>query len=77
MLNVRLTYFKDSGKYYAHGFYNTNKPHMFAIFDEVESMRDSGEVMPGLVGTWSGPILVDVEKHPNNHPCLIMPVEKS
>lgn len=71
-MKVNLTYFKASGKYYAGGEYETNKEHMFEIFDEVKDMKRSGKPLPGLIGSWKGPILIDAVGHPMNYPGLAL-----
>lgn len=48
MITVNLDYFKPSGKWYSSGDYGTEKTAMHEIFDEVQEMRDSGN-LPGLV----------------------------
>lgn len=47
---VKLTYFKQSGKYYSEGTYTTEHElyHDFDIIPEVVVMRDNGN-LPGLV----------------------------
>ncbi len=73
---VKLTYFKDTGKYYSEGEYTSNKLQLFEIFSEVRQMLASG-TRPGLVdGKNEFYAVVDVPEHPHRHPCLIIP-EKS
>lgn len=77
---VKLTYFKPSGKYYT----ETTAPfeatdcgqpghpccYMNEVADKVEATRDHG-LLPGLSsGRWAGPILVECEQ---GHPVLIQP----
>jgi hypothetical protein len=80
-MEIKLTYFKQSGKYYTSGKYNTNVPphdvgtdraiaNMYAIADEVESMRSANK-LPGLNHGASFFILVDCE---DGFPCLLRPV---
>ncbi len=47
-MKVRIIYYKQTGKYYSEGFYETKKEHMFEVFDEVRLMLVSGK-RPGLV----------------------------
>lgn len=70
---VKLTYFKKSGKYYSFGNYFSSKEHMFQIFEEVEEMKKN-ENLPGLVrGSWVDTILVESNDNPHGYPGLIMP----
>lgn len=69
---VKLTYFKPSGKYYSNGEYETTKEHMFDIFDEVNDLL-TNKKLPGLVeGHSLFNVLIDVPRHPNNHPHLVL-----
>lgn len=72
-MRVKLTYFKDTGKYYTDG-----EAHV----DEDLSMHEVWEWVacqdpkPGLSSAWTdGFILVEVPDHPHNHPYLILPAE--
>lgn len=70
-MKVKLTYFKQSGKYYTDGEYDTNKEALYEIWDEVRSKQVAGE-LPGLiVGCTKFTILVEVPDHPHAHPHLI------
>jgi hypothetical protein len=71
-MKVELTYFKESGKYYTSAEYDTTQRWMFEIFDEVRQWKEEKIKLPGLIGTWSGPILVEVPEHEHNHPALIL-----
>jgi hypothetical protein len=44
---VKLTYFKDCGKYYDSGSYETHQPHDFMVYAEVDAMMRAGN-NPGL-----------------------------
>jgi hypothetical protein len=74
-----LTYFKThggtygkGGKYYAEGKYDSELVHMDDIWDEVIQLREKGE-LPGLArGAKEFHILIEVPKHPHNHPRLIV-----
>jgi hypothetical protein len=78
-VTVKLTIFKPTGKYYTEGKYETEKPHLFQIWDEVaQKVRD--RKIPGLVdgSCWSDKpgeenwmVSVDVPDHPHNHPRII------
>jgi hypothetical protein len=64
MYQVKLTYFKPSGKYYSEGEYRTEKSELLDIWDEVKQMRDEAR-LPGLCRGHSPFIVsVDVPGHP-------------
>ncbi len=68
---VKLTYFKESGKYYSEGDYSSTKLQMYEIFAEVRKLRDGGK-LPGLVeGAVDFHILIEVPDHPHAHPGFI------
>jgi len=72
-MQVILTYFKRSGKYYSEGKYDTEKEHMFEIFEEVRELVDQNRC-PGLMKGHSDFYAhVDVPDHPNNYPHLVIP----
>lgn len=73
----RIVYFKETGKMYSEEKYTFNcrslnggSPLMYELIDHIRDIRDAGAPLPGLTGSWKGPILVD---HPNGFPHLIMP----
>jgi len=71
---VRLTYFKSTGKFYAHGQYRTQAKELYKIWREVEKKLNSGSLpglMPGHYHEFL--VLVNVPSHTHNHPHLIMP----
>jgi len=69
-MKVKLTYFKDSGKYYCNGSYDTSKKALWEIFREVEELQKSKH-LPGVVtGTFFKYVLIDVPEHPHRHPHL-------
>lgn len=71
-MNVNLTYFKSSGKYYSNGRYTTHKQQLFEIWGEVRNMQVRKE-LPGLSPGHSDFIIsVDVPDHPHRHPHLIL-----
>jgi hypothetical protein len=47
-LTVKLTYFKESGKYYATGEFTSEGNFLFEIIKEVEKFHSAGK-LPGLV----------------------------
>jgi hypothetical protein len=66
---VKLTYFKRNGKYYSSGEYQTTQTQLFEIWQEVHDMTEH----PGLLCKWTeGPISIDVPRHRNRHPHLII-----
>jgi len=68
---IKLTYFKESGKYYTEDFYETDKLWMFEIIEEVKQMKE-GQRLPGISGNeWIIHIEAE-ESHPNGYPCLIL-----
>lgn len=71
-MEVRLVYFKQSGKYYSRDKYKTNQTELYDIWAEIELLQLQGR-LPGLVdGTREFIILVDVPEHEYNHPHLII-----
>lgn len=46
-MKVKLTYFKESGKYYTEGEYETKLDHFHDVINEVRGMQSRGE-LPGL-----------------------------
>jgi len=73
---VKLTYFKKSGKYYTDGEYRSEKLGIDEIFAEVRKMLSQG-IRPGLVNCHPFEneflCLVEVPDHPHSHPALIVP----
>lgn len=70
-MKVKLTYFKQSGKYYSDGSFDTDKASWPEIFDEVKRLIDQ-KTLPGLVrGHSDFIVLMDVPDHPHNHPALL------
>ncbi len=74
MYKVELIYFKDTGKYYSSGEYETQIEPLYEIWGEVREMQRIGK-LPGLVeGCVEFTILVNVPGHPHDHPRLIHPI---
>lgn len=72
-MKVNLTYYKQTGKYYTEGSYETGKVCLFEIFNEVRQ-KVQDRILPGLVEGCSEFIVgIDVPNHPHNHPRLIIP----
>ena len=70
---VKLTYFKESGKYYAEGKCTTNHKVPYKTISEVRDMLARG-VRPGLVdGANEFYVLVEMPDHPLGISTLIMP----
>ena len=71
-MKVQLTYFKESGKYYSDGSYDTGKEGLDDIWDEVRTMWHNRE-LPGLVeGHGYFIVSIDVPEHKINHPHLFI-----
>jgi hypothetical protein len=71
---VKLTYFKESGKYYSNGEYETKQQMMYDVYEEVRQMQKDGK-LPGLVdgGGKEFTVLVEIPDHPCGCPQLIFP----
>jgi hypothetical protein len=71
MYTVKLTYFKQGGKYYSEGEYETQLEPLHEIFDEVREIYRRKR-LPGLMAGHSDFIvLIEVPDHPHDHPHLI------
>ena len=71
-MKVYLTYFKSTGKFYSEGSYESNKEHLFEVFQEVRAMADVG-MLPGLApGHGNYFVSVSVPDDPNDHPHLVI-----
>ena len=72
---VKLTYFKESGKYYTDETYETDKEMMNDVYDEVRQMQRDGK-LPGLVegGGKEFTILITSEGVKHDVPQLIHPI---
>lgn len=70
---VKLTYFKDSGKYYSEGTFEVDQEKaMFHIFEIVKNLQRRKR-LPDLVdGAAFNYIYVEAPGHPNNYPALII-----
>lgn len=69
---VKLTYFKQSGKYYSEGEYYSKEEDMWRIFDEVRRLLQN-KVLPGLIEGHSNFIVyVEVPDHRHNYPTLVI-----
>jgi len=71
-MQVDLIYFKSTGKFYAHGSYDTSLTDLGDIWLEVDRMHEEGN-LPGLArGSRGWIISVRVPAHPHDHPKLLM-----
>jgi len=73
-MQVNLTYFKRSGKYYSTGCYHdVENKGLSDIWQEVKNRRDAG-LLPGLSSGDHSEfiVLIDVPDHPHNHPRLLV-----
>lgn len=71
-MKVQLTYFKDTGKFYSEGSYETDKAPLYEIWDEVREMIKQG-TRPGLAkGCHEFHTLINVPGHVHEHPRLIL-----
>lgn len=70
---VKLTYFKDTGKFYGDGEFTVDaSKEMFHIFEIVRNLQRRGR-LPGMVdGATFAFILVNAPGHRNDHPALIV-----
>lgn len=68
---VRLTYFREGGKYYSDSEYRTDTQDLGDIFVEVRNMLAAGK-RPGLIdGANEFYTLIEVPGHPHEHPRLV------
>ncbi len=71
-MKVQLTYFKDTGKYYAEGEYETKEASLLEIYHEIRKMLYRGK-RPGLLAGHDGfHVLVNVAGHEHEHPRLML-----
>lgn len=75
-MEVKLTYFKDTGKYYSEGEYESVYGidcFLGDVWNEVRRRRSIYK-LPNISDGSYFIILVEVPDHPNNHPKLILPL---
>lgn len=71
-MKVKLTYFRESGKFYSEGEYETTQNHLWMIWKEVKSMQVR-RTLPDLIeGHGYYIVLIDVPDHTYNHPHLVV-----
>jgi hypothetical protein len=70
-LTVNLTYFREGGKYYSSGSYETDKEDLGKIWQEVREFKFNGRLPDLVEGATEFYILIEVPDHPYNHPRLI------
>lgn len=74
MTKVTLIYFRDTGKYYGAGAYQTHYTNMYDVRDEVWAKRDNG-LLPGTFGKdyhiyieveadWAYPYMIPINMEP-------------
>jgi len=59
-MNVKLKYFKRTGRYYGEARYKSNKD-VQQLSSEVREMNENGKLPELNSGRWDGYILVEVE----------------
>lgn len=72
-MRITIEYFKDTGKYYTTGHYEV--PDHYDTWEVQDLLMDMlgrpGAAMPGLTGTWRGPLLFRLGE--STLPTLILP----
>ena len=71
MFTAKLTYFKETGKYYSEGEYDSSEDELYKIWREVRKMQREG-TLPGLTPGSKFHVLVKVPGHPHDHPTLML-----
>ena len=69
-MKVYLTYFKQNGKYYSDGHYETQKSSLLDIWEEVRIMIRERKLPDLTEGHSEFIVSVDVPEHEMNHPHL-------
>ena len=72
-MNVNLTYFKRTGKYYSEG--SLQVPDSISIYEIwiiVKNLKIKKELPDLIVGHSDFIVLIKVPEHPYNHPKLIL-----
>ena len=60
-MEVKLTYYKPSGKYYASGEYIREEGSSYDVHCEVDGLRDRGE-LPGLLKGSGRDFIIEIER---------------
>lgn len=80
-MEVKITYFKLTGKYYTDCTYNSKLPDDTPLFEIWNELREKFKQRkaPGLNSGSCDEFIayIDVPEHPNNHPRLIIPPNTS
>lgn len=67
---IRLTYFKPGGKFYASGTYMTERESFYEVIEEISQKLINGN-RPGLCDGYGGfHVVVDASKHPHGYPVM-------
>ena len=74
MWQIKLIYFKYSGKYYSEGSFWTDLNYMYEIVNEVSQMRED-QKLPDISCGKEFFIMIDASAHPNGFPVLIKPID--
>lgn len=69
-MNVKLIYFKRSGKYYAEAAYESMNQFAFEIYKEVKEMAEA-KILPGLVEGTHSDFVVLVQPEEDGVPALV------
>lgn len=71
---IKVTWFKQSGKYYSDGSYFTERESMFDVFQDFEKMLEDG-IRPGLVNSKKNEFfaVLDCSAHPYGFPAMFRP----
>jgi hypothetical protein len=70
---VKLTYFKDSGKYYSCGEYTSKEWDLHQVFKEVGNLSRYRKLPDLISGHSDFLVLISVPEHPHDHPHMIVP----
>ena len=71
-MEVKLTYFKPNGKFYATGSFEVSEGKLIHEIFDLVAEKAVAQKLPGFnEGHGEFIVLVDVPQHPHNHPALI------
>ena len=78
-MNVKLTFFKDTGKYYSGATYESDLPAsepIYRFWEEVERMRVNRDSRTGLSsGGADFFCVIEIPDHSMSHPRMLLPVD--